>query len=199
MKIFFSISIVILLLSSCNENAPNAEFKNIDSTNLESIGITPKKEFEFNSILKVQGDTLELVTCAEYVIRPFGNMNSEEDLLKSTLSNYKITEKRKDDSIYFYYTIEKGNNKFDLFFENDEYDSDHSYILSGEIYDSTLETINKIRIGMTLKEFLCKHFKSYPEEIGKAYEVYIFDYCVEDIKHAYTFKNERLISIKYYQ
>ena len=106
----------IFSLLSC-KNSSNTELQRNEETikDLNSLGIIPKESFEYNSLVKAKDDTLEIVTCAKYVIRPFGGMNSEEELKRSLLSNFKIISQQKKDSLYFYYTIELNENRLNLF------------------------------------------------------------------------------------
>ena len=44
-------------------------------------------------------------------------------------------------------------------------DCDHSNIISGEINDTSVTTINNVKIGMSIESFLKFHFESYPKTI----------------------------------
>ena len=52
--------------------------------------MTPKLTFDFNSVLKSSGDTIDIVTCGEYVYFPFGHLKDKKDLKESLLKNFNI-------------------------------------------------------------------------------------------------------------
>ena len=170
---------------------------NLKSQDLESLRINPKKDFEFNSLIKSQNDTLEIVTCADYVLFPFGRFDNIDQIKAGLLSGFKIKSQRTDDSVYFYYDLVQTSNRLLISIDKDSEASAHSNIVNGLIIESNVKTINNITIGMTIDTFLDLHFKSYPTETKVKFKTIIFDYCVQGIKHIYKFDNSKLISIEY--
>lgn len=192
------ILLLVVTLSSCNnQSTDKSKFKDRSETGIAEFKIIPKDSFEYNTLVKARNDTLEIVTCAEYVIRPFGKINDEIELRNSLLSKFNITSKIAEDSLYHYYTIELNANKLRLFFDYNNEGPDHSYIRSGVINDSSITTINSICIGMNLNSFLDLFFKSYPKKFEDNYKTIILDYCVDDIIHTYSFSNKKLERIEY--
>ena len=56
----------------------------------------------FNSLIKSEGDTLEMVSCSKYVIYPFGIINDEQSIKSGLLSMFFVVSKEVDDSIFKY-------------------------------------------------------------------------------------------------
>ena len=189
---------ICILTNSCLQSQTNNKgvIKN-EELGIESLKIVPKKSFEYNTLVKSANDTLELVSCAKYVLYPFGSMKEESELKNSLLKSFKIISKETQDSMYYSYQLRLGNNKLTVSFDNDPDASAHSNILNGEIIDGSVSTVNEIKVGMSVDSFLRLHFESFPNEIENTYKVIIFDYCVNGIQHIYNFSNGKLKKIDY--
>jgi hypothetical protein len=161
------------------------------------LKISPKKDFDFNSLIKSSNDTLEIVTCSKDVIYPFGKFDTISELKSSLLKGFKIVSQKTDDSMYFVYNIVSGNNRLTLLLDKDPDASAHSNILNGLITDNSIKTINNIQIGMSADSFYKLYFKSYPSDLSQKFKIVIFDYCVNGIKHIYTFKDNKINRIEY--
>lgn len=176
--------------------------KQIDTTNAIKIGdhwTTPKPTFEFNSILDDSGDTLKLVTCSDFVYFPFGEIKTKFDLQTSNLKNFKILDRvetiNNEESEFQILTL--NSSRLILYFDNDSEASKHSYIFKGEIRDINVYLNDGIMIGMTKEDFFSTFFKDFPKELNKKYNVIIFESCVQDITHTYTFNDNKLQSITF--
>ena len=204
-------------LLSCNTSPTQNETAYIpsDTTNsfkINNYWVTPKKTFNFNSLGKYSGDTLHLVTCAQYVYSPFGLLTDKSTLKTSLLKDFKIISCKLDtftnimlpsdpsddfkqwsESI----ELELGTNKLNLFLDNDPEASKHSYIRGGQIVDSKVVFSENIKIGMDIEDFLRKFFDHFPTELTKKYKVVEFEACVTDLTHVYTFDNGHLRIVKF--
>jgi hypothetical protein len=167
------------------------------SQDLESLKIIPKQDFEYNSLIKYTNDTLEIVTCAKYVISPFGEFDNVSQLKSSLLKEFKILSQKTYDSVYYYYSLKLNNNHLLFSLDKDNEASAHSNIVKGIIDDNSVKTINNIQIGMSADLFFKYHFKSFPVDLADRFKIIIFDYCVSGIKHIYSFKDKNLTKIEY--
>lgn len=202
----------MILILSCS-NFRNQKAENLVQTDttksfkIDKYWITPKDTLEFNSLGNINGDTLHLVVCAEYVYSPFGHLEDRTDLKASLLKNFIIKVSKLDTFTNYmvsssgykqkYETLEmeSGHNKLNLAFDNDTEASKHSYILSGEINDNQVSLLDNIRIGLSIGEFYKAFFTYFPDQLVKRYKVIVFESCVQSITHVYTFENERLKKI----
>ena len=96
-------------------------------------------------------------------------------------------------------TLNKGSNKLLLYFSTDPEELVQSNILKGEINDSSVIFANGVRIGMPVREFYKQFFRRFPLALQHKYNTVIFDYCVDDIRHAYDFKNGKLVTVRFSQ
>lgn len=167
------------------------------SQDIESLKITPNMDFEYNSLIKYSNDTLEIVSCAKYIIFPFGEFDNVSQLKSSLLEGFKILSQKTDDSIYYYYDLKLNNNHLLLCVDKDNEASAHSNIVKGLINDNSVKTINNLQIGMSADLFFKSHFTSYPVDLANRFKIVIFDYCVSGIRHIYSFKDKKLIRIEY--
>jgi hypothetical protein len=161
--------------------------------------ITPKTSFDFNSFIDFHGDTLGFVTCAEYVYSPFGLINNKTELKSSRLSSFVCIEKveKMENREFEFQKLSLGSNRIILFFDNDPESSKSSYVFKGEIFEKDVVLDNNVKIGMTKKAFIETFFDYFPEKMANRYSSIIFESCVQDIRHTYKFKNDRLEFIKF--
>jgi hypothetical protein len=167
------------------------------SQDIELINIIPAKDFEYNSLIKYSNDTLEIVSCANYVIFPFGEIDNISQLQSSLLKGFKIVSQKTTDSVYFYYDLVLNQNHLTFSLDKDNEASAHSNIIKGLIKDNTIKTINNIQVGMAADSFFKSHFKTYPTDLADRFKTIIFDYCVNGITHIYSFVDKRLAKIEY--
>ncbi|MBK6965849.1 MAG: hypothetical protein IPH20_18460 [Bacteroidales bacterium] len=195
-----------VLLISCQNttqstNSPesDAAIDTIHSVRVGNDQVTPKSTFEFNSFIDFQGDTLGIVTCAEYVYSPFGTMNNKTDLKTGNLRNFVTVDKieKTDNGELEFQKLTLGLNRIIVFFDHDPESSKSSYVIKGEIFDNRVVFENNIKIGMTKKSFIDQFFDYFPENLINNYQTIVFESCVEAITHTYTFRNDRLESVKF--
>jgi hypothetical protein len=205
MKTLLHVLLPLLCLSiySCNNtNAKRIDKKPvpIDTTNSFKIGsywATPKKSFDFNSLGKYSGDTIEFVTCADYVYSPFGKIEDKKDFKSSLLKNFNVVSRTDSMDVgpEEFQILKLKSSKLIFFFDKDPEASAHSNILKGEIYNSEVKFAKGIKVEMTLERFYKTFFKYFPDELKTRYKVIVLLSCVEDIKHIYTFKDGVLESV----
>ncbi|EHQ30362.1 hypothetical protein [Mucilaginibacter paludis] len=205
--------LAIAINIGCNSNSPKQIAKknnSIDTTHsvkidtahsvkIDNYWVTPKKYLEFNSLGKENSDTLTLVICSDYVYSPFGSIKDSLGLKLSLLNNFSITDRLYSTDIepQKLQILKFKNSRLMLFFDSDPEASTHSYILKGEIHDIEVRFTNNIKIGMSTGDFYKSFFDYFPEEIQQRYKYVQFESCVEDIKHIYTFNNNKLSSVKF--
>lgn len=193
-----------LLIIGCS-NLANQRLQIVvpnDTTKSFKIGdfwLTPKPSFEFNSLGKAKGDTLDLVTCSDYVYFPFGKINNKNELKNSLLKDFNTVDRIDSlDNGFFEFQILKNNSsRLILFFDKDPEAVISSYIFKGEIYDKNVQFVNKVAIGMSKKDFVNEFFDVFPNELIDKYNVIILESCVTGLIHVYTFTNNQLNSIRY--
>ena len=176
--------------------------KEIEITNAFKIGeywVKPKPTFELNSLREKSGDTLLLVTCSDFVYFPFGEINTKSDLQSSKLKNFKILDKNETitNDVVEFQILTYNSSKLILFFADDTEASKHSYIFKGEISDENVRLNDGIMIGMTKEDFFSSFFHDFPKELINKYKFVVFESCVQDIKHTYTFNGDKLQSINF--
>ena len=207
-----SVLLLIMVLTSCNTptNSKDAPFDLADtarSLRIDDYLVIPKESFEFNSLVESPDDTLYLVTCCQYVYFPFGELKDKSSLKTSILKNFEIINAKRDtftnpdispelqwrEEIQ----LQSGNNKLNIYLDNDPESTMHSYILSGEIVDSNVTFSQNIKSGMGMEEFCKIFFDYFPEELAERYKVIEFESCVTSIKHIYSFNDQKLIDVKF--
>ena len=207
----------LLFLGNCNDPAkpvntnavqeavkqvglPTTLLDTTDYYKLAGTWIKPKKSFEFNDSARLSSDTLFLVTCADYVYYPLGDIKDESKLNKSVLNGFNTTEivKYYDGDVTKYHKVSKNNNKMLLFFSHNDGPDAYwgSYIVKGEIKDNAISLINGIRVGMPTGQFYSTFFEEFDEALQAKAQVVVLDPCVSaNPKHTYRFSNGKLVSI----
>lgn len=211
------LGLFLLFVQACNHKPSPNSLGNVSSDSTAHIQIKdkwfiPKESFDFNSIGSAQHDTLEIFTCSDFVYSPFGHLKDTSNLDGSLLKDFTITafkldtftnlndpEDRKDDLLQWYQTldIEQGNNKLNLFFDNDPEASRHSYLRGGKLIESNVALLYNIKVGMKEADFFNQFFESYTPDLVDKVDIVEFVSCVTDIRHIYTFRGKVLISIQF--
>lgn len=182
-----------------------------DTTHSFKIGnywVTPKKSFDFNSLGQSSGDTLHLVTCSQNVYFPFGKLTDKSSLKTSLLKDFTIINFNRDtftninispDFLQWSELVELklGDNKLNLFLDNDPEASMHGYIRGGQIVDSNVIFSDNMKIGISVVDFYKIFFDYFPADLNNKYKVVEFESCVADVTHIYTFVNRQLNSVKF--
>lgn len=163
--------------------------------------VTPDSLFEFNTLIKAGEDTLHIAACQKYIIEPFGPTENKAQLESSLLKGFSVKTKfvKQENGTFPFVTLRKGNNRLLLYFSTDPEELIQSNILKGEISDSSVIFANGIRIGMPTSVFYRRFFRGFPLELQHKYKTVVFDYCVDDIRHIYDIKNDRLATVKFSQ
>ncbi len=172
----------------------------IDTTKsfkVNGVWVTPKTSFKFDTLGIISTDTLPLTSCADYVYFPFGPMKDKRDLKHSLLKSFTVTDKKywAGGEVFPINILKADFDKLILFFDKNKEDAKSSYVIKGEIMDSTIHFINGIKIGMNLDDFYNKFFDLFPTDLQKKYKVVTIATCDYDLTHVYTFKNGKLISV----
>ena len=164
----------------------------------DSLTLFAFDSFQMNSIAKMSNDSLVIITCADYVYYPFGKINTIDSLKSSVLKHFKVFShfEKQENGEFVFHSLDLKSSHLLLWFDDDSEASIHSYILKGEIHDSSVIFVNSIRIGMDSKSFFSEFFYKYPKALEKCSTI-IFESCVDDIKHIYSFTNGRLIQIAF--
>lgn len=198
--------IIFALLTACDNSKRPTKLENspqqIDTTKaikIDNYWVTPKPSFEFNSLQNSSGDTLSIVTCSEYVYSPFGIIKDKSEFKSSLLKNFSVTNRTDsmDAGKYEFNILKLNRNKLIFFFDNDPEASKHSDLFKGEIYDSEVQLINGVKIGMSKEEFYNVFFDNFSNDLMKKYKCFVLESCVQDIKHKYSFKDNKLQSINF--
>jgi hypothetical protein len=199
----FGLSVVLISCKNSNQsyNSKQDDFV-IDTLNSVRFGndwVTPKTTFDFNSFIDFQGDTLRIVTCAEFVYSPFGLIQNRTGLKSSKLKHFVCIDiiEQMGNREFEFQKLSLDSNRLILFFDNDPESSKGSYVFKGEIFDNRVNFDNKVRIGMTKKEFIGAFFTYFPENVMNKYNTIIFESCVQAVRHTYSFKNNSLESVKF--
>lgn len=197
--------IIIAFLSIIigNTYASNTKINNINpidtnkSFKIDNYWLTPDSAFDFNSLGDATGDTLDLVTCSDYVYSPFGEMTNKKQLKKSLLNNFDIKDRTDKlvNGVFEFQILKLNTSKLILFFDDDEEATRESYIYKGEIYDKEVKFLYNISIGMNKKDFILKFFETFPDELLGKFNVIRFQTCVYGTYHVYTFKENILNSV----
>ena len=198
----FLILYFVILLGGC-ANSTNQGLKIVvpsDTTKSFRIGdfwLTPKPSFDFNSVGKAKGDTFDLVTCSDYVYFPFGKINNKTELKSSILKDFNVINRTDslDNGIFEFQILNNNSSKLILFFDNDPEATISSYIFKVEINDKNVRFVNKVAIGMNIKDFINEFFDLFPDELIDRYNVIVLESCVSGLNHVYTFKDKKLIEL----
>jgi len=189
-----------LLLNSCSSKNEQNEFISGNDTSkyviIANERIVPKEVFQFVTLNKSDGDTLDIVSCSEYVYSPFGKINNEAELKSSVLKNFSVVRHQQNETLNFY-ELKYGQSKLILHFDNDTEAAQTSYIINGGLYDGSIVSSNGIRVGMSSVDFYKTFFYSFSEKLQKKYKVVIIESCVIGLKHIYTFEGNRVTSVKF--
>lgn len=195
--------LIILIFSTCFifiTNGQDLSLKKNPKVNkelkIQEIIVEPKPDFGFTSFRKISNDTIDFVVCTRFVYYPFGEIENEIELRKSLLNLFEINDK-KDKGGYACQVLKFKSSKLLLFFSNNSEGPISSYILKGEIYDDEVVLIKDIRIGMSKKEFFNLFFDSFPQILEERFNEIGFVACVDGTNHYYSFKNNKLKSIRF--
>jgi hypothetical protein len=195
---------LLYLLAACDSSQKPTVNDNlsqqIDTTKgvkINGYWTQPKKSFEFATMLNNTGDTLTFVTCAEYVYSPFGQIFNKSDIKSGMLKDFSMTSRidTMDVGPIEFQILKHDSSRIIFYFDNDSESIKHSFIFQGDLVDSNLMLLDGIKIGMNKKNFIATFFDFFPNELIEKYNIIAFESCVNDIRHTYTFKDNKLKSI----
>jgi amino acid transporter len=174
----------------------------IDTTKavkIESFWATPKQSFDFAAMQDSTGNTLTFVTCAEYVYSPFGQVTNKSEIKTGLLKNFSVTDRvdTMDIGAIEFQILKHNTSRLIFFFDNDPEASKHSFIFKGDINDNDVMLLDGIKIGMSKANFVATFFDTFPDELIAKYNIIAFESCIDDIRHTYTFKDDKLKSINF--
>ena len=195
-----SITLVLvlnLLISYAQRHTKYLHSDTTQSFEINNKWVITKQTFDFNSLVKAENDTLYIVTCSDYVYFPFGNLTDKSRLEKLFKQFHTVEKLTVEEKGVISYRLKNKSSTLSLQFDNDSEESIHSYIVKGEIDDNNVRFVNKIQIGMSIRNFYDIFFDYIPIEFLKEFKVIIFESCVTDILHIYNFENANLVSVKF--
>jgi hypothetical protein len=183
--IFPFVLLLGIMFSACESIATHRlkTYSPADSTTsfkIDNYWVTPKKSFEFNSIGQSSRDTLQLLTCSDYIYFPFGKLTDRSSLATSLLKDFTITNFVRDTFTntnisppFFEWSesidLELFNNRLNLLLDNDPEASTHGYIRGGQIVDNKVIFSNRIKVGISIEDFYKIFFDYFPIELDKKY------------------------------
>lgn len=193
---FKNSTILFMLVLICQLTLGQKHAFSDESFEIEGFEIFPESDFEFNSLEKVNNDTLNLVICSSFVFYPFGGIESKNDLKSSLLNRFTCEEKIIPEG-YYVEILKFKSSKLVLFFDSDIEGARSSYIIQGEIFDNEIILDKNIRIGMSKKDFFSTFFKAFPQNLEQRFNFIGLIACVDGTNHNYTFENDILTEIKF--
>ncbi len=197
---------IFVLLSACDNSKRRTQSENLttktDTTEAIKIGdywVTPNPLFEFNALNNSSSDTLLIVTCSEYVYSPFGIIKNKSEFNSSMLKNFSVTNRTDtiDDEKNEFNILKLNTSRLIFFFDNDSDASKHSDLFKGEIYDSEVQFVNGVHIGMSKVAFYNLFFENFPNELLGKYKYFVLESCVQGMTHIYSFKGNKLQSVNF--
>ncbi|RVU02720.1 hypothetical protein EOD41_01910 [Mucilaginibacter limnophilus] len=172
--------------------------KGQDTSNLlkESLESAAKNVLQLNE-LNISNDTLNIVSESGFLFYPFGKHKSFAQFKAANLKfNYKdiYLKNQLTNEIVRGYQLHEGKSYVKLLIE-DEDDDNRVMIIRGEISDSVIFLKNRVHVGMDKQKFLQLFFARTP---NNSINVINLKSALEGIIHTYTFKQNKLQSIKFY-
>jgi hypothetical protein len=158
--------------------------------------IYTKSDFKFSTLIKDSNDTLDIVSCSDFVFYPFGLITDKNDLKSSILKSFYIidTIEQSDTEVQI---LKYNTSKILFYFDHDPEASTSSYIWKGQVYDKEIKFSNNMSIGISKSDFFNLFFDTFPSELMSRFDVIIIETCVTGIHQVYNFKNDKLISVRF--
>lgn len=161
---------------------------------INTFWIEPKSNLDFVDLIKSSDDTLSLAVCGDYVYYPFGQITASSELNSSSLKNFKVINSRENGELL---RLKHNSSMLQLYFANDSELVKSSYIIGGEIYDSDVEFVSCMKIGMNISDFYNVLFVDFPTKLYNSYSVIVLESCVNGIRHIYDIRENKLFSVKF--
>ena len=160
-----------------------------------SSEVKAKKSLELMEI-NLKTDTLEIVSSSSFFYYPFGKFHTIADFIQggNSLNTYEETQKVVDstDNTILY----KFTNKDNYLKVLNSSDTKAIEIVGCNISDLNLQLSNKIKLGMTKKDFLDVFFDDVPYSKFQGVTVVKFVSGLMGIWHYYYFKENKLAFYK---
>jgi hypothetical protein len=163
---------------------------------IHDIIVKPKTDLELNSFNKIGNDTLNLVVCSKFVYYPFGNIENKKALKVSPLKIFEIKDK-KDNQGNILQLLTFKSSELILFFASNTEGPISSYVIKGKIVNNEIVLKNNIKTGMSKKEFFNLFFDDFPSELEEQFNEIGLIACVDGTNQYYSFRNEKLIMIRF--
>jgi hypothetical protein len=164
---------------------------------IDGVSVTPKFSTEFGALLKPGHDTLGISVNSTYVYFPFGLIKNKSKPNLGILRNFHITNKiiKTDIGNIDIQILKHASSKL-IFYFNTVDGAKYCNLVKGEIFDSDVQFINCIKIGMSIGDFYNVFFDHFPPELENKYHVFVLE-SVDDVKHIYSFESNKLKSAKF--
>jgi hypothetical protein len=163
---------------------------------------TTKSLLGCNSLLPTGSDTLHLVICGDYGYYPFGTIRDTSEIKQSLLKDFTLKDSLLGTPGQWQLAVQfltRGSDTVVLF--PDLYDEGpvRSYIAYAGINTGKRELANDVKIGMSTIAFYKTFFDRYHKKSIKRIRVIVFETCVTGISHIYTFRNNKLLRVRFIQ
>jgi hypothetical protein len=163
---------------------------------IQNIVVKPKIDLELHSFDKISNDTLNLVVCSKFVYYPFGKIENKSALKESSLKIFEINDKT-DKQGNVLQVLHFNSSEVILFFDGSSEGPISSYVIKGKIVNDEIVLENNIKIGMSKKEFFNLFFYDFPSKLEETFNEIGLIACVDGTNHYYSFKNDKLILIRF--
>lgn len=167
----------------------------------DTLDVPPLDGFDLYSIVALPPDTIYIVSCDDFLFSPFGEMTSKRDLKDSPLKGFKVrsVRTRQRNGIFEMQYLQFGSSELVFFFDENPEGQRGSYVMRGDIQDSSVLLGRHVRVGMAKRQFVDSFFASFPvSELARS-RIFVLDTCLGDVRHVYTFESDRLVRIRFEQ
>jgi hypothetical protein len=201
LSILFVCSMTMLSCNLSKKITNNASSTKYDNTSkkfkVNGLWVIPKHSTEFDTLLKSTYDTLDIAVNSTYIYFPFGAIKAKVSPDLGLLKNFNIKNVTiKTDIGDMHLQILKHGSSRIIYSFNATYKGSNSDLYEGEIYDTDVQFVNDIQIGMSIDDFYSHFFDLMPIEIRNKYACFMLE-SVDGIKHIYSFENNKLKSVKF--
>lgn len=191
-----SIIFVLYLINAINQNV----VASLNQISNDSLEITGRESFEISEI-KIKGDTLSFVSGSDSLWYPFGIFKDVESFIKAhkkataqRCEYYKPTDTTTiiENDLF---EVKSGRSNLILRIDLDNFEG--LRILSGKIFDNSLDFKYSIHIGMSQRKFMKIFFTNVPEKLINSVRNVEMISIIYGMWHYYTFKNDKLKKVEF--
>lgn len=189
----------------CQNDKVKRENKTEYSTEIENEKINvrlgnfttiPKTDFELNSYIEDNSDTLKIVTCSDFVYEPFGKIKTKNDLKNSFLKNLSFIDRidtlDNEADAFEFQILQNNQNKLILFFNNSDEGVRESYVQKAEIINNEIHLEKGIKINMSKQNFFLTFYNEFPLKLINKYNIVSFISCVDGVIQNFNFRKGKL-------